>query len=56
MAYQRRYYLHSKIKKKGIQYNPFLNTVYWPFNKDVDDNNVIELRDQFNYSVQLEIV
>ncbi len=51
----RRYYLHRKIKKKGIKYSPFLRTVYWSFSKPVDNNHVANLQREFNYSVQLEI-
>ncbi|MDB0601094.1 hypothetical protein PL373_08030 [Tenacibaculum maritimum] len=51
----KRYYLHRKIKEKGIKYNPFLRTVYWAWNQTLEDNHVLRLRDEYNYSVQTEI-
>ena len=51
----KRYYLHRKIKKKGIRYNPFKKTIYWPWDKPVEDNHVLRLRNEYDYLVQLEI-
>ena len=51
----RRYYLHSKIKKKGYRYSSILKTVYIPYDLENIDNNVLELQKKFNYSIQTEI-
>ena len=56
MAYNRRYYLHLQLKKKGVNYNPFSKTIFVPFNKvDQQITHVDFLQKEYNYQVQTEI-
>lgn len=52
---RRRYYLHAVLKKNKIKYNPYLHTIYLRFNESLDNPHITKLRDEFNYSIQLEI-
>jgi hypothetical protein len=54
-AQNRRYKLHSKIKGLFELY-PKQNLVVIPFDCDLKDSFVIELRDKFNYSIQYSII
>jgi hypothetical protein len=51
---RRRYRLHQHIKKI-YRYNSQNKTVYIPFNHYLNNRFVQELKDKFNYQIQLEI-
>lgn len=53
---RRRYKLHAQLKKQGITYNALKETIEIPHKQEVLSEAVLELRDKFNYSVQLIIV
>ena len=50
----RRYRLHQRIKNL-YRYSAINKTIYVPFDKEVSEEPVIELKTKFNYSVQVEI-
>ena len=50
----RRYYLHQKIKEQ-FRYSALKRTVYISCFRDIDNDQVLELRDRFGYSIQTEI-
>ncbi len=51
----RQYYLHQKIKKLNLKYKPSSKTIYIPFNNDVESKYIEELKQNFNYSIQITI-
>lgn len=51
----RRYRLHQKIGKVGVRYNSNLKTIYFPFDDDLQNKDILELQKNFNYQIQLEI-
>jgi hypothetical protein len=50
----RRYNLHRVLKKNQIKYNPYKRTVYLNFDT-TETPPVLALKNEYNYSVQLEI-
>lgn len=52
----RKYYLHQKIKKLNFKYNSSEKTIYIPFNNDIESKYIEELKQNFNYSIQITIV
>ena len=53
----KRYRLHSKIKKLGYRYSAQNNTIYIPYNNLENlAKEVLTLKNEFNYSIQIEIV
>ncbi|HLF51888.1 hypothetical protein [Flavobacterium sp.] len=51
----RRYRLHQKIKRAAFRYASRNKTVYVPANSDLQNNDVIELKNKHGYCIQLEI-
>lgn len=52
----RRYYLHRKLRKAGIDYVPGDKTVFIPFDQvESPLPAAVELRDKYHYSLQLII-
>lgn len=51
----RRYYLHQIIKNVGYKYSAHKRTVYVGFRYNNSNRYINELRDIYNYNVQLEI-
>lgn len=54
---RRRYKLHYLLRKQGVILNALQRTIYFPFDieKEAIPKQAIELRDTFNYSLQLEL-
>lgn len=52
----KRYYLHSIIKKQGCSFNARKKVIYVPFNQEDFTKQVLRLRDEFGYSIQTEII
>ena len=54
---QRRYTLHSLLRKKQFRVNAFEHKVYAPYYQKEDSlpEQAKELRDVFGYDIQLEI-
>lgn len=52
----KRYYLHRVIKKQGYSFNARQHVVFVPFTQESYSEQVLRLRDEFNYSIQSEIV
>lgn len=51
----KRYYLHSVIKGQGCNFNARKRTIYIPNDQFKLTKQVKRLRDEFGYSVQIEI-
>lgn len=51
----RRYKLHQKIKQR-FEYYAKKKTVIIPFDYDLQDEFIIELRDKFRYNIQYSII
>ena len=57
MSYNRRYYLHQKIKEAGFRYLAISKTIFMPFHKDPKNNkHVVYLVSEYSYQIQTEIV
>lgn len=52
---RRRYYLHYRIRKTGVKVYANLHTVALPATEKPTPH-MIELRDRFNYNIQLTLV
>lgn len=53
----KRYYLHSKLKKLGLEFNAYDNVIYVPYGTEEKDlpEIVKKLRTEFGYSVTSKI-
>lgn len=58
MERRRRYYLHWVCRAKGYKINAHARTVCLNYQVDTNtiDRRIYELRDQFGYAIQTEIV
>ena len=52
----RRYYLHRILTKKGILYSSREKCVLIPYTYEELPSSAIELRDTYNYSIQLILI
>lgn len=50
----KRYYLHTKLRKEGFRYDALGRTIYTSGENKLSDT-VLKLRDKYGYSVQCEI-
>lgn len=50
----RKYRLHQKIKKL-YRYQSATKTIFVPYNEDLQNKDLQELQNAYNYSIQLEI-
>lgn len=51
----RRYRLHQKLRKAEIRFSSSSKTVFVPFDNDLQNKDVKELQNEYNYQIQLEI-
>lgn len=51
----RRYRLHQKIRKAGVRFSSNSKTVFLPFDNDLQNRDIKELQNEYNYQIQLEI-
>ena len=51
----RKYRLHTKLRKKSIRYNSNDKTVFFSINNVLDNKDILELQQKFNYQIQFEI-
>jgi hypothetical protein len=51
----RRYRLHQKLRKAGVRFNPNIKTVYVPYDDALQNKDMRELQNNFNYQIQFEI-
>jgi len=55
-ARKRKYNLHYLIRKQGYTVDSYKKTIYVPFTKSIFSAQVNQLRQEFNYVVQTQIV
>lgn len=51
----RRFHLHRKLKKKNIRFNPGKKTVFVAPGIEIENNDILELQNKYNYQIQTEI-
>lgn len=51
----RRYYLHSRVKKSKIRLLPRKRTIYYPVGQELKNPHALMLKNEFNYKVQFYI-
>lgn len=51
----RRYRLHQKLKKAGVRFDSDIKTVYVPYDDALQNKDMKELQNKFNYQIQFEI-
>jgi hypothetical protein len=51
----RRYRLHQKLRKAGVRFDSDIKTVYVPYDDALQNKDMRELQNNFNYQIQFEI-
>ncbi|OXE99993.1 hypothetical protein BC749_108174 [Flavobacterium araucananum] len=51
----RRYRLHQKLRRANVRFSSNLKTVFVPFDNDLQNRDIKELQNEYNYQIQLEI-
>jgi len=51
----RRYRLHQKLRKADVRFRCSSKTVFVPFDYDLQNRDIKELQNEYNYQIQLEI-
>lgn len=51
----RRYRLHQKLKKANVRFSSNSKTVFVPFDYELQNKDIKELQNEYNYQIQLEI-
>ena len=52
----RKYRLHQKLAKQGIRYNSNIKNIYVPYDFDTENKDMQELKENYRYQIQFEIV
>ena len=52
----RKYYLHSKIKKQGYSYNSYLKTIEIPHGTETVSKELTELNLIYGYNLQITLI
>ena len=51
----RRYHLHRKLRKQKVRFLSVLKTIFFPVNEELENKTVLELQQNYNYTIQLII-
>lgn len=51
----RRYRLHQKLRKADVRFSSNSKTVFLPFDSDLQNRDIKELQNEYNYQIQMEI-
>jgi hypothetical protein len=51
----RRYRLHQKLRKAAVRFSSNSKTVFLPFDSDLQNRDIKELQNEYNYQIQMEI-
>ena len=52
----RRYYLHKKVRERGLSLSVKNRTIYVPWNANALPKHAEMLRNEYHYSIQTEII